>query len=132
MRIIRTDGEVFGVAVHGGFLSVTSNDVVILVEDAQLSDGIDVTRVREIYELTKSHGGDSAEAQAERQSCVAHKRNYWPSVTRFEPAANDRPSASQRQTMVTGSTHDPRPKRQRLRRRTPPRPPFALIPCSRG
>lgn len=71
VRIIRTDGEVFGVAVHGGFLSVTSNGVVILAQDAQLSDEIDVTRVREAYALAKSHGGDSSEAQAELRRAQA-------------------------------------------------------------
>ena len=43
-RIIETDGNVLGVAVHGGFLSVTKEGVSILAEDAQLSDEIDVTR----------------------------------------------------------------------------------------
>jgi F-type H+-transporting ATPase subunit epsilon len=71
VRIIRTDGEVFGVAVHGGFLSVTGSGVVILAEDAQLSDEIDVTKVRETYELAKSHGGDSADAQGELRRAQA-------------------------------------------------------------
>ena len=41
-RIIEPDGNVLGVAVHGGFLSVTKDGVSILAEDAQLSDEIDV------------------------------------------------------------------------------------------
>ena len=70
-RIVGTDGEVFGVAVHGGFLSVTRNGVVILAEDAQLSDEIDVTQARETYELAKSHGGDSTDAQRELRRAQA-------------------------------------------------------------
>ena len=49
-RIIETNGNVLGVAVHGGFLSVTKEGVSILAEDAQLSDEIDVTRARAAYE----------------------------------------------------------------------------------
>jgi F-type H+-transporting ATPase subunit epsilon len=64
-RIIETDGNVLGVAVHGGFLSVTKEGVSILAEDAQLSNEIDVTRARAAYESAKSQGGDSAEAEAE-------------------------------------------------------------------
>ncbi len=63
-RIIETDGNVLGVAVHGGFLSVTKEGVSILAEDAQLSDEIDVTRARAAYESAKSQGGNSAEAEA--------------------------------------------------------------------
>ena len=59
------DGHVLGVAVHGGFLSVTKDGVTILAEDAQLSDEIDVARARQAYEDAKAQGGDSAEAEAE-------------------------------------------------------------------
>ena len=64
-RIIEPGGNVLGVAVHGGFLSVTKDGVSILAEDAQLSDEIDVTKARAAYEEAKSRGGDSAEAEAE-------------------------------------------------------------------
>ena len=64
-RIIEPSGNVLGVAVHGGFLSVTKDGVSILAEDAQLSDEIDVTKARAAYEEAKSVGGDSAEAEAE-------------------------------------------------------------------
>jgi len=70
-RIIETDGNVLGVAVHGGFLSVTKDGVSILAEDAQLSDEIDVTRARAAYESAKSQGGDSAEAEAELRRAQA-------------------------------------------------------------
>lgn len=64
-RIMQDDGHVLGVAVHGGFLSVTKEGVTILAEDAQLSDEIDVARARQAYEDAKAQGGDSAEAEAE-------------------------------------------------------------------
>jgi F-type H+-transporting ATPase subunit epsilon len=70
-RIIETSGNVLGVAVHGGFLSVTKDGVSILAEDAQLSDEIDVTRARAAYESAKSQGGDSAEAEAELRRAQA-------------------------------------------------------------
>ena len=64
-RIMQQDGHVLGVAVHGGFLSVTKDGVTILAEDAQLSDEIDVARARQAYEDAKAQGGESAEAEAE-------------------------------------------------------------------
>ena len=70
-RIIETNGNVLGVAVHGGFLSVTKDGVSILAEDAQLSDEIDVTRARAAYEAAISQGGDSAEAEAELRRAQA-------------------------------------------------------------
>ena len=70
-RIIETNGNVLGVAVHGGFLSVTKEGLSILAEDAQLSDEIDVTRARAAYESAKSQGGDSAEAEAELRRAQA-------------------------------------------------------------
>jgi F-type H+-transporting ATPase subunit epsilon len=70
-RIVETNGNVLGVAVHGGFLSVTKEGVSILAEDAQLSDEIDVTRARAAYEAAKSQGGNSAEAEAELRRAQA-------------------------------------------------------------
>ena len=64
-RIIEPGGNVLGVAVHGGFLSVTKAGVSILAEDADLHDEIDVTRARQAYEDAKARGGDSADAEAE-------------------------------------------------------------------
>jgi len=70
-RIVQDDGHVFGVAVHGGFLSVTKEGVTILAEDAQLSDAIDVRRARQAYERAKAEGTDSAEAEAELRRAQA-------------------------------------------------------------
>jgi F-type H+-transporting ATPase subunit epsilon len=70
-RIVQDDGHVFGVAVHGGFLSVTKEGVTILAEDAQLSDEIDVSRARQAYERAKAEGTYSAEAEAELRRAQA-------------------------------------------------------------
>src|SRR6478609_7445743 len=64
-RIIEPDGNVLGVAVHGGFLSVTKDGVTILAEDAQLSDEIDVTKARAAYDRARAQGTNSAEAEAD-------------------------------------------------------------------
>ena len=64
-RIVQPDGQVLGVAVHGGFLSVNNDVVSILAEDAELADEIDVQRARNTYERMKSIGTDSAEAEDE-------------------------------------------------------------------
>lgn len=64
-RIRRPDGGVLGVAVHGGFLSVTEAGVSILAEDAELADEIDIQHAQEVYERAKRTGGESAEAEAE-------------------------------------------------------------------
>ncbi len=64
-RIQQSDGATIGVAVHGGFLSVTAEGVSILAEDAQLEDEIDVRHAWENYERAKAIGTDSAEAEAD-------------------------------------------------------------------
>lgn len=64
-RIRQPDGTIFGVAVNGGFLSVTADGVSILAEDAQLENEIDVRNARESYERAKAIGTDSAEAEAD-------------------------------------------------------------------
>lgn len=70
-RIQRSDGSVLGVAVHGGFLSVTGTGVTILAEDAQLADEIDVARAREAYDRAKATGGDSHDAEHELRRAQA-------------------------------------------------------------
>lgn len=64
-RIHQVDGAVIGVAVHGGFLSVTGDGVSILAEDAQLADEIDVRHAQEVYDRAKAAGTDSADAETE-------------------------------------------------------------------
>ncbi len=70
-RIVEPDGNVLGVAVHGGFLSVTKQGVSILAEDAELSHEIDVTKARAAYERAKASGGDSADTAAELRRAQA-------------------------------------------------------------
>lgn len=69
-RIQQAGGNVLAIAVHGGFLSVTKQGVSILAEDAQLSDEIDVSHARQVYEAAKARG-DSAEAEAELRRAQA-------------------------------------------------------------
>lgn len=64
-RIRQADGTILGVAVHGGFLSVTGEGVSILAEDAQLADEIDVAKAWDAYERARAIGTDSAEAEAD-------------------------------------------------------------------
>lgn len=64
-RIHQADGRVLGVAVHGGFLSVSSEGVVLLAESAELADEIDIERARDVYERAKAAGTDSASAEAD-------------------------------------------------------------------
>lgn len=64
-RIIEANGSVLGVAVHGGFLSVTKEKVSILAEDAELSDEIDVTQARAAYDSARATGTDSDEQLGE-------------------------------------------------------------------
>jgi len=64
-RIIEPGGNVLGVAVHGGFLSVTKEKVSILAEAADLSDEIDVAKAQAAYDSARATGAESAEALAE-------------------------------------------------------------------
>lgn len=64
-RITLPSGDVLGVAVHGGFLSVTKEGVSILAEQAELHDEIDITEARRTYENAKARGGDTADAEAQ-------------------------------------------------------------------
>jgi len=64
-RIRQADGTILGIAVHGGFLSVTADGVSILAEDAQLADEIDIRKAWDAYERAKAIGTDSAEAEAD-------------------------------------------------------------------
>jgi F-type H+-transporting ATPase subunit epsilon len=57
------------VAAHGGFLSVSDDDVTILAEIAELSSDIDVARARAALERATSAGDD-----AENESAAARAR----------------------------------------------------------
>jgi F-type H+-transporting ATPase subunit epsilon len=64
-RIIEPGGEVLGVAVHGGFLSVTKEKVSILAESAELSDEIDVAKAKQAYDAARAAGAETGEELAE-------------------------------------------------------------------
>jgi len=83
-RIIEPDDTVLGVAVHGGFLSVTKNGVSILAEDAELREEIDVTRARAAYEDAKAQG--TRTARKRRPSCAEPALSSWLPVSRSRRA----------------------------------------------
>jgi F-type H+-transporting ATPase subunit epsilon len=64
---IRRDGEDDLVAaVHGGFLSVSTEGVSVLAEIVELAEEIDVPRAREALERTKDSDDDTDRAAARR------------------------------------------------------------------
>jgi F-type H+-transporting ATPase subunit epsilon len=63
-------GEGIEAAVHGGFLSVSNDDVAILAEVAELSTDIDVERARAALERATAAG----EADADGGSAAARAR----------------------------------------------------------
>lgn len=70
-------GDGIQAAVHGGFLSVSHNDVAILAEIAELSSEIDVARARAALERAsattedETPGNDSAAARARARLAAA-------------------------------------------------------------
>lgn len=70
-HITEPNGNVLGIAVHGGFLSVNKQGVSILAESADMHDEIDVTEARRMYENAKARGGDTADAERELRQAKA-------------------------------------------------------------
>ena len=66
VRIKTVDGEVEAAAVHGGFVEVRDNRVIVLSDVAELASQIDVERARRAKEAAerKESGMDDAEAEA--------------------------------------------------------------------
>ena len=71
-RIKRPDGSEETAAVHGGFVHVRDNKVIILSDVAELASQIDVERARRAKEAAeeKARDVDDAEAQAALQRAV--------------------------------------------------------------
>jgi F-type H+-transporting ATPase subunit epsilon len=71
-RIKRPDGSEETAAVHGGFVHVRDNKVIILSDVAELSSQIDVERARRAKEAAeeKARDADDADAQAALQRAV--------------------------------------------------------------
>ncbi|WP_007023377.1 F0F1 ATP synthase subunit epsilon [Saccharomonospora iraqiensis] len=62
VKVTTTDGETITAAVHGGFLSVTSDSVSVLAESAELGEEVDVDRERAA--LAESDDAERARATA--------------------------------------------------------------------
>ncbi len=60
VAVTTTDGERIVAAVHGGFLSVTGENVSVLAESADMADEVDVDAAR----AALRDAGDDAEAAA--------------------------------------------------------------------
>ena len=82
VRIELEDGEEISVAAHGGFISVSNNEVQILVERAELADEIDVDSARSDAEQYKNADEDDAESRAA----------YLRAAARLRATGNDVPS----------------------------------------
>ena len=66
VRIKRTEGDELVAAVHGGFLSVTRENVSVLAEVVELAEEIDAGRARQSLENAQSGDDDDAKAAARR------------------------------------------------------------------
>ncbi len=74
VQVRQESGDTVVAAVHGGFLSVANNDVVILAEEAELADEIDVEQARQ--ELAQAEGSDDEDALAASQRAQARIRAH--------------------------------------------------------
>jgi F-type H+-transporting ATPase subunit epsilon len=66
VRVKQSNGDELKVAVHGGFVEVRDNHVIILSDVAELADQIDAARARASLAAAeeKLRAGDDAEAEA--------------------------------------------------------------------
>ena len=71
VTIKRGDGTTLVAAVHGGFVSVSSDAVRILAESAELADEIDVARAKAALERSS---GDDDDARSARLRAEARLR----------------------------------------------------------
>lgn len=76
-RIVLAGGEELGVALHGGFLSVTKDRVSILAEDAQLSSEIDVAAAQAAYDdaQRRADGEETSDMLRARAQLLATGRS---------------------------------------------------------
>ena len=74
VRIKRSEGDELVAAVHGGFVSVSSDVVRVLAESAELSEEIDVARARAALDRTAQAGPDDEDAVAARARAEARLR----------------------------------------------------------
>jgi F-type H+-transporting ATPase subunit epsilon len=67
VRVDGTDGKSTTLAVHGGFLSITPDNVTVLAEYAELADEIDVARARNALQRADASDPEGARAAARAQ-----------------------------------------------------------------
>ncbi len=72
VEVATVDDQRLVAAIDGGFLSVANNRVSILVEDAELSDEIDVEQAR--CDLEDARGGEDEDASAAARRAEARIR----------------------------------------------------------
>ena len=65
VKVKTTDGEEKMAAVHGGFVHVRDDSVIILSDVAELADDIDVDRARRAKEAAERKEGEMDDAEAE-------------------------------------------------------------------
>jgi F-type H+-transporting ATPase subunit epsilon len=73
-RIYLVDGKVQDVAVHGGFVEVAPDHVVILSDAAELAEDIDVVRARRAKERAEEAMRTGSDATVESALRRAHAR----------------------------------------------------------
>ncbi len=69
-----TEGDDVLAAVHGGFVHVRDNEVIILSDVAELADDIDTERARRARDEAESRGEEQSEEEAEAALRRAHVR----------------------------------------------------------
>ena len=73
-RIYLVDGKVQNLAVHGGFVEVAPDHVVILSDTAELAEDIDVLRARRAKERAEEAMRTGSDASVESALRRAHAR----------------------------------------------------------
>lgn len=73
-RIYLTNGEVQGMAIHGGFVEVSENRVSILSDAAELSEEIDVQRAQRAKERAEERLRQEHDIEALAALSRAHAR----------------------------------------------------------
>lgn len=74
VRIQQPDGGEERAAVHGGFVEVSNDRVIILSDVAELASQIDVERAREAEQRAERREGDLDDIEAEAALRRAHAR----------------------------------------------------------
>jgi len=74
LQVHETGGDVKHVAVHGGFIEVSSNKVTILSDTAEVAEDIDVERARQAHERAVKAAEQTDDTIAEARLRRAHVR----------------------------------------------------------